>query len=167
MWRAALTQDALLSLDEAAEALPGETPRNRSWVQMNVATVGDVAGVAVYRWGDVVARVADGRDEVLPPGTIWLSTREAAARLGISRSTLDGMVGRAPVDLPGAPVVAGAGSRRRRWKWDAERLQTWLVAFTEWDRRHPTKPALRQRRSKRAATQEPRPVDWNAAGRSR
>src|SRR5262245_9749149 len=104
MWRAALTPDALLTLDEASEALPGETTRSRSWVAANVATVGDVAGIAVYRWGDVVARVSDGRAEVPSPSTVWLGTKEAATKLGISRSTLDGMVARAPKDLPGAPV---------------------------------------------------------------
>ena len=52
-------------------------------------------------------------------GTQWLTTVQAAQQLGISRWTLDEMVGRAPKNLPGAPQHVGSGRKRRHLRWNA------------------------------------------------
>lgn len=62
----------------------------------------------------------------------WISTSEAAARLGISRTTLDAMVARAPSTLPGAPLAIGVGDKRRHLRWDETRLGEWVTAYGHW-----------------------------------
>jgi len=55
MWRAALTPQSLLTLDEAVEALPCAGPTAREWLLEHVMPAGEVAEVEVYCWGEVLA----------------------------------------------------------------------------------------------------------------
>lgn len=66
-------------------------------------------------------------------GRRWLSTVEAAEQLGISRWTLDIMVGRAPKNLPGTPTHVGEGKARRHLRWDGARLHEWAAAYRTWE----------------------------------
>ena len=144
MWRAALTPQSLLTLEEAVEALPCPGPEARSWLQEHVEPAGEVAGVEVYLWSDVLAALhiededvpglSTESEEGSPSAAVfaWLSTEEAAERLGIARCTLDEMVAMAPVSLPGAPVQVGTGKRRQHLRWDAARLDEWLMDFHQW-----------------------------------
>lgn len=64
----------------------------------------------------------------------WLTTAQAAQRLGISRDTLDRMAGEVAEvgrDWPGAPVDVGAG-RQRSLRWDAAHLSAWMRRYGSW-----------------------------------
>lgn len=168
MWRAALTAESLLSADEACEAMPCPGPATRDWLVAHVQPFGELVGVPVYRWGHVVAAIAGARGA--EPVTTWLSTGEAAVRLGIARSTLDEMVSRAPKDLPGAPVHVGSGKTRAHLRWDAGRLQEWLAAYRSWEARSARKGAVAPthapaRTMRRAKADDDGPVDWGAVAR--
>jgi hypothetical protein len=65
IWRASLTPRSLLTLAEAAEALPGPREQSRRWLLANVAPSGTAAGVGLYSWGDVLEAMArgDGRGD--------------------------------------------------------------------------------------------------------
>ena len=100
------------------------------WLLARVEPGGEVAGTAVFRWGDVVAAMRRGGGEARADGgetpapapadgdPARIDTATAARRLGIHRSTLDAMVSRAPPALPGAPVQVGEGTVRRHLRWD-------------------------------------------------
>lgn len=97
------------------------------------------------------AAVTAGASPPLPVAR-WITTAEAAARLGISRDTLDRYTRDAPDDLPGAPEDAGRG-RNRHLRWDATELDVWFRAFCRWqrERRRTTVPrptTATKRRSK-------------------
>lgn len=62
----------------------------------------------------------------------FVSTEKAAQILKIDRSTLDEMVGKAPRELPGAPVHVGEGTERRHLRWEAARLPEWMAAYRAW-----------------------------------
>lgn len=90
MWRAALTPDSLLAAEEAVEALPAPGPEARAWLLANVEPAGEVAGVAVYRWGNVVAATGSQRTTVPQPGTAsdLLTTAEVAELLRVPVSRI-------------------------------------------------------------------------------
>lgn len=67
-----------------------------------------------------------------------IDTRQAAALLGIARSTLDEMVARAPSNLPGAPVQVGIGTRRRHLRWNPDQIVEWASAYSEWMASNPS-----------------------------
>ncbi|MFZ5480578.1 MAG: hypothetical protein ACOZNI_27695 [Myxococcota bacterium] len=166
MWRAALTADALLDLEEVCEALPGRPSEASAWVLANVQPCGELAGVLCWRWGDVLAALRD-RASPTEAGAVWVSTAEAAARLGVARSTLDEMVTHAPKDLPGAPVHVGGGKARQHLRWDAGRLVEWLTSYRAWEasakQAAKTRPTVR--RTSAASTTGDGPVDWAAVAR--
>lgn len=64
----------------------------------------------------------------------WLTTEEAARKLGIDRDTLDKMVSRAPKSLPGSPTHVGKGKVRRHLRWSAARLFDWASGYDAWER---------------------------------
>lgn len=143
LWRATLQPASLLTLAEVIEALPCPESGARTWLCEHVAPTGMVAGVHVYEWGRVLEALSNERPPTVAPGSspgaqidatpdAWLSTAEAAARLGIARCTLDQMIGQAPRTLPGAPTPVGTGLHRRHWRWDARRLEEWLTAYRAW-----------------------------------
>lgn len=166
MWRAQLSADALLTLSEAAEAMPGSPRLAREWLPEHVAPAAEILGQPLYRWGDVQDALRAGC--AVPGDPAWLSTGEAAARLGVSRSTLDAMVARAPRDLPGAPVRVGEGGRRQHLRWDAGRIAEWAAAYRAWDARENGPSASRRRSapSRPRAAVEEGAVDWVAVARA-
>lgn len=172
MWRAALQPGSLLSADEAAEALPCTGLDAQAWLLSHVAPVGTLAGAAVFRWGDVLSAVeAEGRDSagrMVQSGTRWFTTAQAAAQLGVPRSTLDDMVARAPADLPGAPIHVGDGRHRHHFRWDPERIPEWWAAFQQWEATHRARTAVPapRPRSRRPGSQPDRgAVDWGSVVR--
>lgn len=66
------------------------------------------------------------------PKTTWLSTEQAADRMGIARCTLDTMYKKAPKNLPGCPMHVGVGRRAKHLRWDADRVREWLAAYRDW-----------------------------------
>jgi predicted DNA-binding transcriptional regulator AlpA len=116
----------------------------------NVSGLGDVGrdGPNTSEPGDVGREVDGG-----VAGTTWLSTAEAAERLGMARSTLDEMVAQAPQDLPGSPTQVGVGRRRRHLRWNAGGLEAWVRAYRAWQllpargRKQRVAAARRKRRS--------------------
>lgn len=161
IWRATLAQapDALVSLDEAADGLPGDPAANASWIAARVDSIAEIAGTRVYRWRDVVAALDADRS------VQWLTSDEVAVRFDVSRMTLDAMVGHAPRDLPGAPVQVGRGKKRAHLRWDAARIDDWLKAFRAVQASPTT--ASTPRRARRS-TSEPavEAVDWAIVTRS-
>lgn len=111
----------------------------REWIEEMMQATREHARRVVLAL-DLPART--GEPEACPPrepvvagdvggslGGRWVDTSTAAAMLGIDRSTIDEMVKRAPKGLPGAPVNVGAGTKRSRWRWDADRLAEWATAY--------------------------------------
>lgn len=169
LWRATLGPESRLSWEELIEACPGNPDDVRRWLTEHVPSCGSIGPVEVYRWGDALAAMTNPRPEV--PGTAWLSTSEAAARLGIARSTLDEMLSRSPKDLPGSPVHVGNGSARQHLRWDAGRLQEWLTAYRSWEassgRKGLVAPSrVPQRTTRRVTSDDDGPVDWAAVSRT-
>ena len=152
LWRAALQPTSLLTLEEVIEALPCPEPESRAWLLTHVSPTGELAGVSVYEWGQVLKALQVKRAATVPmststanleaPPVTWLSTAEAAERLGIARCTLDEMVAQAPRTLPGAPTPIGSGHHRRHWRWDARKLEEWLTAFQAWSASRSQEPEL-------------------------
>lgn len=172
MWRAQLSDGALLSLHEAAEAMPGNPRLAAGWISANVAPAGEWLGQPVYRWGDVAAALATTARAAAAAPDAWLSTAEAADRMGVARNTLDQMVARSPRDLPGAPVLVGGGQRRRHLRWDAGQLAAWLPAYRAWEeeeRERRSRPHAAKRKTTGARRAEPagEAVDWAAEARGR
>lgn len=125
---------SVVTLEEAVAVLPGRgtSDEKAAWVRERLKPSRDVFGVAVYRTVDLAAAL--GVVDEPPAGTtVWISTAEAARRLGVDRSTLDIMRDRAPA-LPGGPVRVGAGRARRAWRWNAARLDEWFDAYERWYR---------------------------------
>lgn len=121
LWRASLSADSLLALEEVVEALPGHTVDVARWVEDTIQPSGDVAGRAVYRWGDVVRSVAyppvcrpqPSASEESP----WLKVGEAAAEFRICERTLRAML----PDLKGTRAVIqlrGTWRIHRHWLVD-------------------------------------------------
>jgi len=142
LWRAVLQDSSLLDREEVLEALPFPRSEAGVWLDENVPPLAGPAGCRVYRWGAVVQALQSGAGrhalhsatETLQPPTPhdWLTTAEAAARLGMARSSLDEMVEQAPRDLPGAPTPVGTGQKRTHWRWIGSSLDLWLAAYREW-----------------------------------
>ncbi|MFT5685108.1 MAG: hypothetical protein ACI8RZ_006055 [Myxococcota bacterium] len=157
MWRAALTPDAVLTFEEAVEAMPSPNPRTRQWLLEQVEPAGELAGEVVYRWGDVLAAMTQPTTEVASPlaeveDARWLTTEQAALRLNIARSTLDEMVAQAPKTMEGAPVSVGGGRHRNHLRWDGERLDDWMSAYQQWQ------ATRRKRRRKKPVRVVPTPT---------
>lgn len=94
----------------------------------------------------------------------WLSMAEAAERMGVCPSTLQDMVRAAPLDLPGAPIAVGTGTKRTRRRWDAARLDEWLSAYRAWKAKRdapavPTYAPPRPPRTRRAGPAAPPEID--------
>lgn len=153
--RVALWPESLLSAAEVARALPGDPNGNDAWLNRTVcASASAPGGEPLHTWGDVVAAIST---RGVDPG--WLSTDEAASRLGVARSTLDELAKRSAPGLPGAPVIAGGGKVRRHLRWDGSQLG-------EWYRAADTGVAVgRGRPSKASPTMADGPVDWVAESR--
>jgi len=145
LWRAVLQDSSLLDREEVLEALPFPRTEAETWLDENVAPLAGPAGCRVYRWGIVMHALLSGAgqgslqstaetQQPAPPRD-WLTTAEAAARLGMARSSLDEMVEQAPRSLSGAPTPVGTGQKRTHWRWDGNSLDLWLEAYREWSGR--------------------------------
>lgn len=62
----------------------------------------------------------------------WLDPAQVAQRLGISTRTLARVRSAVPPGLPGAPVNAGSGTRRARWRWAEDTVDTWWEEAEAW-----------------------------------
>lgn len=91
-----------------------------------------VEGLLVELIGAVRELTGELRSKPEPPdpaseGVQWISISEAAARLGIHRTTLDALVNQKAHVLPGAVVNVSSGSLRRRYRFDQAMLGRWLA----------------------------------------
>jgi hypothetical protein len=64
--RAAVTGDALLSLDDVCELIPGREVDVRAWVQRNVRVLAGPCG-DLYRWRDVLRAMGAEDSPQAPP----------------------------------------------------------------------------------------------------
>lgn len=144
MWRAALNSESLLTLDECVEAMPGADSKARAWLQQHVKPAGNIAGVTVYRWGDVLsvlvarrkAGMEDGGNEFLltvetdhgdtesrgfqgqSPSVddpAWMTVKQAAEELQLSERLVRRLLAEGTLD--GAAIKAG-----RVWRIHRGRL---------------------------------------------
>jgi hypothetical protein len=53
--RYTISDDAVLTLTDAAEILPGRASTNRTWIEAHVEPIQSPSMRWLYRWGDVVA----------------------------------------------------------------------------------------------------------------
>jgi hypothetical protein len=153
--RVALWPESLLSAAEVARALTGDARVNEAWLNRSVcAAARTPGGEPMFTWGDIVAAISThGGDPV------WLSTQEAASRLGLARSTLDELAKRSDPGLPGAPVIAGGGKVRRHLRWEGSQLGERYRAAAA------GVAVGRGRPSKASPTMADGPVDWVAESR--
>ncbi|MFH1463964.1 MAG: helix-turn-helix domain-containing protein [Pseudomonadota bacterium] len=81
----------------------------------------------------------------------WLSLEDAAQVLDIDLRTLKRMVSEAPGDLPGAPVPAGVGKKRKLYRWAREDLARWMRAYGLWrESQDDERKQARMKRKKKA-----------------
>lgn len=89
----------------------------------------DLTAQAELAWklDALAAAVANqARDGRMPPSK-WLTTEEAAKRLGMSKRALDRMKAEAEaagVKVPCKP--AGQGTQRHKWKWNPDKLDSFM-----------------------------------------
>ena len=75
-----------------------------------------------------------------------LTLVEAAAYLGIGRTSLRTMLEESPADLPGRPIPIGKpGGQRRHFRWSVQELERWFAAYGAWTRGEAHRPARRPR----------------------
>ena len=153
--RVALRPESLLSPAMVSWALPGDARVNDAWLNRSVcAAARTPGGEPMFTWGDIVAAISThGGDPV------WLSTQEAASRLGVARSTPDELAKRSDPGLPGAPVIAGGGKVRRHLRWEGSQLGERYRAAAA------GVAVGRGRPSKASPTVANGPVDWVAESR--
>ena len=92
-----------------------------------------------------------------------LSTKEAAALLGVSSKALRELRSRVPGDLPGGPVKKTAGQVRPTYGWPEESVLDWLQAAQ--DHLSPARPRKGRKRRARGSKVDDEvyssePVDW-------
>lgn len=88
------------------------------------------------RMAIAVAPTKDGQGIVIRPAStaLWISTREAMARTGLSRTVLYSLgrrgliVGEQPNLIPGEEVREDGQGRNCHWKWLATSVQGWCEA---------------------------------------
>ncbi len=137
MWRASLTPQSLLTLEEAVEALPGLPTEARAWLTAAVEPVGEAAGEAIYSWGEVMVAIGARREVVEHKkdlvqghrsryhgdanrdGSQWLTIRQAAEELQVSERLLRRLLAEGKLET--AAIRAG-----RTWRLHRERLATAL-----------------------------------------
>lgn len=150
MWRAALTPESLLSLEEVAEALPGRPDDTTPWVHECVQIAGVVAGADVYRWGDVLRAVDVCRSDAVvqsKPITRW---KEVAAILGVSEDTV-------------ARRRAEKDGKRPCFFLGAAEVQAWWRGLLE---PVPVKPRRMSKPSPVSRSSDDGPVDWRETTRA-
>ncbi len=150
IWRTQLSEGALLSLNEAAEAVPGNSRQAREWLVANVKPAGGWLDQPVYRWGDIVAAMAPTTAQPethTGPVTRW---KDAAVVLGVSEDTLSR---RRAKDARRTCYFDGVDELRAWWRG--------LIA--------PLEPVISPRPRPRTERRDPAvtaPVDWNALGKA-
>lgn len=155
MWRSSLTAEALLTAEEAEEALPLRPTDAREWLSEHVAPSVIVAGVVLYRWRDVLGALAptslpttapgarpafsgsgiaahNGIDGgMFPPDPSWWSHQEVLAHLRVDSRTLkDRMTATAP-HIPHPWVQLGT-RKRPVYRWRASKVDAWWLEVSKW-----------------------------------
>jgi hypothetical protein len=166
IWRASLTPDSLLTIDEASEALPGIDDA-AARIERHVAPAVEVPGRAMYRWVDVVAAL-DRTRSTFPDSEepAIHGYQAAAALLNTSATTLRRMMRSDGVPDELRPKNKSAGVKNcRPWWTDAAECRTWFERLTTWlaVRPPPRKRTSRQRTY--AAPSTSGPVDFAAHAR--
>jgi hypothetical protein len=57
--RYSISDDAVLTLTDAAEILPGRSSTNRAWIEVYVEPIQSPSKRCLYRWGDIVAAMKE------------------------------------------------------------------------------------------------------------
>jgi hypothetical protein len=57
--RYTISDDAVLTLTDAAEILPGRSSTNRAWIEVYVEPIQSPSKRCLYRWGDIVAAMKE------------------------------------------------------------------------------------------------------------
>ncbi|MEQ1503786.1 MAG: hypothetical protein ABMB14_16215, partial [Myxococcota bacterium] len=166
IWRASLTPDSLLTIDEASEALPGIDDA-AARIERHVAPAVEVPGRAMYRWVDVVAALDRTRSTFPHSEEPAIQGYEAAAALlNTSATTLRRMVRTEGLPPELHPRNKSAGARNRRpWWTSAAECRTWYERFTTWLAVRPPTRKRNSRQRTHAAPSTNGPVDFAAHAR--
>ena len=100
---------------------------------------------------DAVPQPCSSPDDGSNETSRWGTVLEAAAILGVSRDTIDRMRRKQRKHgwtLPGEPVGIGLGNKRRREKWDLDRVPEWAAAFEAKQREKPHRKSAAARQSR-------------------
>ncbi len=128
MWRAQLTAESVLTLEEAAEALPGRDSEASAWLHENVVTQTRCSwsDEQLYRWGDILkAMSTKGASESTLSSDPISTWRGVATVLGVSEDTV----------------------ARHRAKYNDQTTRPWFRdadEVAEWWRKMHHPPALRR-----------------------
>lgn len=87
MWRASLGPQSLLTLAEAAQALPGRREKARAWLLANVQPCGKMAGLDVYSWGAIVAAMVQSGGAGVNGTAIVQTDRDESGRNDPARTS--------------------------------------------------------------------------------
>ncbi len=135
LWRASLPGGPLLSLDEMAEALPGDVDASRTWVEENIEPALNIGAVAAYRWADVVAtsRPATGQTvhQAIPQGQAWWTHEETYRHLRVDPRTLATAMRGTPDHIDAPWIDIGSG-RKHNYRWEASEVDRWWREVHQW-----------------------------------
>ncbi len=133
MFRAALSPDAVLPIDDVLVALPGNPDDTHRWLIERVTPLGAVLGEPLFRWGDVLAAATTDAVTAVAPaeksrdhddGPFGIAA--AAVVLGVSRASLDRAIRLLRVDQrPPVAPSRGGGNRVRYVFRDEAHVHEW------------------------------------------
>lgn len=117
-----------LTVEEAAAELRLDTPTARDWLATHdlLRTVAHRELVLPEALIEAVRGGAQGpaarSTSDVRATTVWLTTSQAATRLGVDRGVLDAAAPIAATRCPHLVTVAGQGKTRRTYRWRADGL---------------------------------------------
>lgn len=153
IWRATLTPASLLTLEEAAEVLPGDDPKALAWLKNHVTPQVELAGKQLYSWADILlatkqqqgtpAQLLSTSDErsgasrspkkstgsaIPTPG--WLTHQQVQTYLQCDGRTLRSRMEKTPPDQ--RPWLNIGSQRRAVYRWKAKDIDDWWTEANQW-----------------------------------
>ena len=113
---------ALLDVAEVLELLGGPSDLVLKWLSDH-RLVREHFGREWVIWGDVLTALR--KDD---PAVTWLTTTQAAERLGVARSTLNACAPTAAAHRPDLVATVGSGRTRHTYRWRSDALGEAMAA---------------------------------------